>query len=72
MRSLNSKRMKFVSDTIHRLKTSSQPVYRFLSGGTTGKVTCSKHYVKQPNDTSKVDQALISTSTDTISTSTGL
>lgn len=34
MRSLNKEQMKFLYDTIHQLKTSDKPVYRFLSGGT--------------------------------------
>ena len=38
MQSLNSQQMDFVSDTLHILKTSNQPFYRFLSGGAgTGK-----------------------------------
>jgi len=38
MKSLNLEQIQFVYDTIHHLKTSQQPVYRFLSGGAgTGK-----------------------------------
>lgn len=33
MRRLNKEHMEFVYDTIHILKTDSQPIYRFLSGG---------------------------------------
>jgi len=38
MKSLNDEQLAFVYDTIHELKTSQQPIYRFLSGGAgTGK-----------------------------------
>jgi len=38
MQSLNNEQITFVYDTVHQLKTSQQPVYRFLSGGAgTGK-----------------------------------
>jgi len=38
MKSLNNEQVAFVYDTMHQLKTSQQPVYRFLSGGAgTGK-----------------------------------
>ena len=38
MKSLNCQQMEFVYDTLHHLKTSLQPVYRFVSGGAgTGK-----------------------------------
>jgi len=38
MQSLNCEQLEFVCDTIHRVKTSSQALYRFLSGGAgTGK-----------------------------------
>lgn len=33
MRSLNKEQMEFVYDTIHQIKTSDKPIYRFLSGG---------------------------------------
>jgi hypothetical protein len=33
MRSLNQEQLEFLYDTIHLIKTSSNPVYRFLSGG---------------------------------------
>jgi len=38
MKSLNRQQMEFVTDTMHHLKTSNQPTFRFLSGGAgTGK-----------------------------------
>lgn len=38
MKSLNRQQLEFIYDTIHCVKTSNQPVYRFLSGGAgTGK-----------------------------------
>ena len=38
MKSLNIEQIQFVYDTIHHLKTSDQPIHRFLSGGAkTGK-----------------------------------
>ena len=50
MKSLNREQMEFVSDTIHHLKTSSQPVYRFLSGGAgTGK----SHVLKALRETAE-------------------
>jgi hypothetical protein len=33
MQQLNPKQLQFVYDTIHHIKTSSEPLYRFLSGG---------------------------------------
>ena len=38
MQSLNTQQMEFITDTVHLLKASNQPLYRFLSGGAgTGK-----------------------------------
>lgn len=38
MKSLNREQLEFVYDTVHHLKISEQPLYRFLSGGAgTGK-----------------------------------
>jgi len=38
MKSLNREQLEFIYDTVHHLKTSEQPLYRFLSGGAgTGK-----------------------------------
>lgn len=33
MRRLNNEQLQFVCDTVHHIKTSSEPLYRFLSGG---------------------------------------
>jgi len=58
MRSLNDKQRRFVLDTLHLLKTSPSPFYRFLSGGAgVGKshvITAivqsfMRFYVKTPN-----------------------
>ena len=50
MKSLNREQMEFVSDTIHHLKISSQPVYRFLSGDAgTGKI----HVLKALRETAE-------------------
>ena len=38
VKSLNREQLEFVYDTVHQLKTSEQPLYRFLSEGAgTGK-----------------------------------
>jgi len=38
MKSLSREQLEFVYDTVHQLKTSERPLYRFLSGGAgTGK-----------------------------------
>ena len=43
MRALNREQMEFVYDTMHQLKTSDKPLYRFLSGG----AGCGKTHVSK-------------------------
>jgi len=63
MKSFNREQLEFVYDTVHHLKTSQQPLYRFLSGGAgTGRVTFSELFVKWLKDTSKAGLGKISNS----------